>query len=246
MASVLNEMKFVSQKIRGIGNQMVSSYRQRSMKHHSAPSPTPLTTRLGRILASLFIAAIALAACGSAGEPVSAGSGSDDENTPNEITDPADETDDTGEAVPDRDDNGQLEDFEEAIAAGGDDPASDFVQPIDPPQDPETTAEWQRLLSEDAVAPDDILDPKPWAIVEAFAISADATEVIVRYTAGNPPCTQSRTSVIETDTSIEISLEVGLHPNVAAMSCLAGDADTETIVPLKSPVGDRSITAIQP
>lgn len=229
---------------------MISPYRQRSMKYHMNTLPqtlqsthTGLATRLRRAAALACIGALAFTACGSDGEPVSAGSA--DENGIEDAADPGN-TVDTDAGVQDKNDEGELEDYEQAIADGADDPASDYIQPIDEPLDAETAAQWKRLIEADVVAPGDIVDPIAWEIEDVIAVSADATEIIVRYTASNPPCSQSRATVVETDDTIEVSLEVGLHPNVAAMSCLAGTSGAEIVVPLANPVGDRAIVAIQP
>lgn len=204
------------------------------------------TSRLRRTAALLCACALAFTACGSTGEPVSAGTA--DENGIEDAAAPDDteSTADIDAGVQDKNDEGELEDYEEAIAEGGDDPATDYVQPIDKPLDDETATIWKRLVATDVVTPGDIVDAKSWEIEEAIALSADATEIVVRYIAGSPPCSQSRATVVETDDTIEVSLEVGLHPNVAAMSCLAGTASTEIVVPLANPVGDKAIVAVQP
>ncbi len=239
------------------------------MKYQKTSTSTPISTpiskqghtttvlqRLRRGTAVLFISALAFTACGNDGEPVSAGTSDTSENGIEDAADDAidetpgdlsgDITGDEGETVQDRDENGELEDYEEAIADGANDPATDYVQPIDEPVDDETAAVWKRLIEADVVAADDIIDPQPWEIIQAFAVSADENEVIVRYEAGSPPCTQSRATVVETDTTIEVSLEVGLHPNIAAMSCIAQVVNSEIAVPLTNPVGDREVIAVQP
>ncbi len=196
-----------------------------------------------------------LSACGSDGEPVSTGSSSADGDE-NQITDPAqdelgstDSTDSTGST----DGAGATADeLKEQVLEGSatedtedtDDPPSDLVQPIDQPLPDAASDQWQRVA--DAVDPSQIVDAKPWAIDQALAVSADSAEVVVRFTAGNPPCTQARATVVETNETVEVSLEVGLHPNVAAMSCLAGTSGSEIVVPLEAPIGTRTVTAINP
>jgi hypothetical protein len=92
---------------------------------------------------------------------------------------------------------------------------------------------------EPIAALDDLVDPQP-APIDDVAVGTEQA-IIVRYQNGYAPCAGARVTVVETDSTIEVSLETGLDPNAAAMSCLAGITGYEQTVLLASPIGDREL-----
>jgi len=89
-------------------------------------------------------------------------------------------------------------------------------------------------------AMDDMVDPQP-APIDEVIVGGDGQSITVRYQNGYEPCSGARVKVIEDDLTIEILLETGLHPNVAAMSCLAGTTGYEQTLILDSPIGEREV-----
>ncbi|MGI9596815.1 MAG: hypothetical protein ACR2QK_11685 [Acidimicrobiales bacterium] len=78
------------------------------------------------------------------------------------------------------------------------------------------------------------------AAIDSVAAIDDRT-LAVRYQNGSEPCSLANVTVTETEGSITVLLETGLHPNAAAMSCIAQVIDYEIRVELADPVGDREI-----
>jgi hypothetical protein len=84
-----------------------------------------------------------------------------------------------------------------------------------------------------------LISPKLTEILEVVRI--DDTTLGVRYENAAEPCSLANVTVTEDDEVIELVLETGLHPNSAAMSCIAAVFIYEIQVELAQPVGDRQI-----
>lgn len=87
----------------------------------------------------------------------------------------------------------------------------------------------------------DLISAQPAPIIEL--ITVDDQTIGVRYENGSEPCSLANVTVTESDTEIVVELVTGLHPNAAAMSCIAQVIDYEIQVTLDAPVGDRQIVA---
>lgn len=87
---------------------------------------------------------------------------------------------------------------------------------------------------------DGMLDPQSHPI-DDVVVSADGLRLGVRYMGAAEPCSGGVATVVEDATSIVVELETGLHPNAAAMSCIAQVMAYELAVELDAPVGDRDI-----
>ena len=85
----------------------------------------------------------------------------------------------------------------------------------------------------------DLISAQPGQIDSVKPI--DDQTLAVRYSNGSEPCSLANVTVTETETSISVDLETGLHPNAAAMSCIAQVVDYEIRVTLDQPIGDREI-----
>lgn len=85
----------------------------------------------------------------------------------------------------------------------------------------------------------ELTSPQRADIAEVVAI--DDQRLAVRYEGAAEPCALANVTVTETDSSVTVLLETGLHPNAAAMSCIAQVFDYEIRVTLDAPLGDREI-----
>lgn len=163
------------------------------------------------------------AACGS-GE--TAGTTAGDDETVTTVSDDAD--DGADEAVGDD-------------ADGADDGNSDDeIPPVDeegPTPDP--------VVEDDAgyeptIAMDDLTAPQAHPIDEVV-VSDDGLTLGVRYQASTEPCSGARAVVAEDDTTVTVTLESGLHPDAASMSCIQQIVAYELAVALEAPLGDRDL-----
>ncbi len=68
------------------------------------------------------------------------------------------------------------------------------------------------------------------------------SQLIVTFPAGFAPCAGGRAMATETADAVVISIEVGVHQNVAAMTCPAGTDEHQLILPLAADVGDRALS----
>jgi len=93
---------------------------------------------------------------------------------------------------------------------------------------------------EPTLAMPNITDPRPHPI-DDVVVSEDGTTVGVRYEAASEPCSGAVAEVAETADTIEVTLETGLNPDAASMSCIAQIIRYELAVPLDEPLGDRTI-----
>ncbi len=89
----------------------------------------------------------------------------------------------------------------------------------------------------------DMISGQPAPIEEIRTI--DEQTIGVRYQNGSEPCSLADVTVTESDTEITVALQTGLHPNAAAMSCIAQVLGYEIQVELDAPIGDRSIVAVE-
>lgn len=154
---------------------------------------------------ALLVLALILAACGSSGDDVDAGAGSD------------------GAADGAQDDGS--DDATTTTTSAGDDQAdggSDGYQ---------ATTSDPSLISATVTTIDEV-------------VTIDDQTIGVRYSNGSEPCSLANVTVVESDTDITVTLETGLHPNAAAMSCIAQVLDYEIQVALDAPIGDRTIVPV--
>lgn len=101
-------------------------------------------------------------------------------------------------------------------------PVSDGYTPMDPRTD---------LVSLQAATPDEVVvDP------------SDDARLLIHFVGAAQPCSGAAVTVTETDAEVIVTLETGLDPNAAAMSCIAQVFDYEIAIALDSPLGERSIT----
>ncbi len=92
-------------------------------------------------------------------------------------------------------------------------------------------------------AQSDLISGQPAPIDEVRVI--DDQTIGVRYQNGSEPCSLADVSVTESDTEITVALQTGLHPNAAAMSCIAQVLGYEIQVNLDAPIGDRTIVPVE-
>lgn len=90
----------------------------------------------------------------------------------------------------------------------------------------------------------DLIQPVHTAIDDVVVI--DETTLAVRFWNGSEPCARADVTVTEGDAEVTLRLVTGLHPNVAAMTCLTGPVYYEIPVELASPLGDRTIVRDDP
>ncbi|MGI9614377.1 MAG: hypothetical protein ACR2QO_15810 [Acidimicrobiales bacterium] len=93
---------------------------------------------------------------------------------------------------------------------------------------------------EPTLAMPDITDPKPHPI-DDVVVSEDGDRLGVRYEGASEPCAGAFAEVAETVDTVTITLETGLNPNAAAMTCIAQVIRYELAVPLENPLGDREL-----
>ncbi len=174
-----------------------------------------------RLMIALIAAlALLLAACGGDADEVVAGAGGD------ETEEPADgdaETPESNDAMDEdaMEDDAMDEDEMEEHDDSGTDPSmtdGDFTKTTSSP---------------------DLISAQKAPIIDVVTI--DEQTLGVRYQAGAEPCALANVTITETDSSVTVLLETGLHPNAAAMSCIAQVFDYEIEAPLEQPLGDRSI-----
>lgn len=101
------------------------------------------------------------------------------------------------------------------------------------------TSQWIRIESDPEVT-----QYQPAQPVEVLAHPNKAQAILVRFMMPQPPCSGARVRTAESASTIAVALELGLHRNVAAMSCLATEGQFELEVALEAPVANRSIQAI--
>lgn len=89
----------------------------------------------------------------------------------------------------------------------------------------------------------DMISGQPAPIDEVVIV--DDQTIGVRYENGSEPCSLADVTVTETDAEIVVALQTGLHPNAAAMSCIAQVLSYEIQVSLDAPVGDRTIVTTE-
>ena len=85
----------------------------------------------------------------------------------------------------------------------------------------------------------DLISARPAPIAEVRIV--DDQTLGVRYASGSEPCVAALVTVTETDADITVGLQVGLHPDAAAMSCIDQVFDYEIQVALDGPIADRSV-----
>lgn len=85
----------------------------------------------------------------------------------------------------------------------------------------------------------DLISPQPAPIAEIVTI--DDQTIGIRYQNGSEPCALANVTITEGDSEISVALETGLHPNAAAMSCIAQVVDYEIQISLDAPIGERTI-----
>ncbi len=85
----------------------------------------------------------------------------------------------------------------------------------------------------------DLISGQPGQIDSVKPI--DDQTLAVRFSNSSEPCSLANVTTTQTPTSISVELETGLHPNAAAMTCIAQVVDYEIRVTLDQPIGDREI-----
>ena len=80
--------------------------------------------------------------------------------------------------------------------------------------------------------------------IDEIVMSDDGLTLGVRYQGAAEPCSGAVASVAEDDSTIIVTLETGLNPEAAAMSCIAEVMSYELAVGLDAPVGDREIISV--
>ena len=193
-----------------------------------------------RLAALVLTAGLVLAACGDDGAPgeVSAGGAG-------QATDESPDSDSPDSEGPDSD-------SPDSEGPDSDSPDDEGSASEEPPADDTSDSDRDDAAQEDDVSPqyqptvshDEILSPEPAAIVEIVEI--DDTTLGVRFEGAAEPCARARVTVDEDDDTIEVGLETGLHPNAAAMSCIAAVVSYEIPVSLEAPIGDREVVAVVP
>lgn len=86
--------------------------------------------------------------------------------------------------------------------------------------------------------------PELISVQKAPIIGVEAIDdqtLAVRYRNASEPCALANVTVTETGSDVTVLLETGLHPNAAAMTCIAQVIDYEIRVSLDEPLGDRQI-----
>ena len=105
---------------------------------------------------------------------------------------------------------------------------------------PAPNADWERVQSRDD------LDQLRAVAIEELAWNDDFTVALVRYIGPAEPCSGSRVTLAETDTLVKFTLESGLPPDAAVISCIAAILPYEIAVPLAAPLGDRDVDLVDP
>jgi hypothetical protein len=136
-------------------------------------------------------------------------------------------------------------------ACGGDDGEEDVVatattadpdSPVSSPPGTDTgtvpATTWTRIeptedLTDAVVATPDELVPDP----------DDPNAVLVRFYGGVQPCYGARTTVVESDSEVTVTLEVGSNPAGAGQACIEIAEAQELQVVLDAPLGDRELVA---
>ncbi len=181
------------------------------LRTDSPRSGSASKTRL--LLALTVLAALSLlaTACGSDDEAVDAGADAEQEL-------PAEDAQDgSADELPADDDDDEPQDGDAAADDGSTDDSGYQLTESQPD-----------MISAQA-APIDQLE------------TIDDQTIAVRYQNGSEPCSLANVTVTESDTEVVVGLETGLHPNAAAMSCIAQVIQYEIQVTLAAPIGDRTI-----
>lgn len=89
----------------------------------------------------------------------------------------------------------------------------------------------------------DIVDPQV-ADIDDVIVDADDVTLVVRYSSAAEPCSGAIVEVVETETSVAVTLKTGLNPNAAAMTCVAGVFGYEQAAPLAAPLAGRDIVIV--
>lgn len=181
--------------------------------------PQTTSKTLTRFGALLMAGTLLFAACGEDSEPVTAGGAPTSEDASG-VSDQ--------ELPPDPD----------ADATGGDEPDSLPPDQLTEPGDsepPVVSGAYQP--TEPRI---DLLDPRP-AVIDQVVTSDDPAVLLVQYQNASEPCSGANATVEETADTVTVSLQTGLHPNAAAMSCIAQVLGYELAVALSEPLGDRQI-----
>lgn len=133
-------------------------------------------------------------------------------------------------------------------ACGSDDPEAGGVDPdptteqddtigdVTPDPNGEATEGYTLLVPRS-----DLISLEPGTVDEIIVDPDNDQQLLLHFEGAAEPCSGAAVSVEETDTSITIDFQIGLDPNVAAMTCIAQVFDYEIVIPLDAPVGDRSI-----
>ncbi len=100
----------------------------------------------------------------------------------------------------------------------------------------ESNKKWQRTQTNA-----EIQNYKPAEIIEVVDDPEDPQTVLVHFEMGAEPCSGAKATAIETDDAVTIALEVGLHKNVAAMTCVNTTISYELAVSLEKPLGERDL-----
>lgn len=99
--------------------------------------------------------------------------------------------------------------------------------------------QWIRIETDPAVSQYQSVRP-----LQVIPHPNDPQAILVQFVMPHPPCSGAKVKLAETDDSISVDLLVGLHENVAAMTCLAGEGQYELKVKLGAPFAKRSIQVV--
>jgi len=98
------------------------------------------------------------------------------------------------------------------------------------------SAQWSQIETDPEVGGYELVDP-----IDVLVDPDDEQRVLVRFAMGYTPCSGAKAEVDETAETVTVRLFVGLHNNVAAMTCPAGQQNYELAVPLTAPVMRRTL-----
>ena len=90
---------------------------------------------------------------------------------------------------------------------------------------------------------DDLVDPVVATPDELVPDPDDPNAVLVRFYGGVQECNGARASVVESETEVRITLEVGARPEAGDQACIEIAEAQELVVTLDAPVGDRELIA---
>lgn len=138
---------------------------------------------------------------------------------------------------------GPVEDVESSEPAeeGADEtlPEEQTGDAVTPDPDIPPTDGYTRLIPRD-----DLVSLQPRTPDEVVADPADDRRLLIRFQGAAEPCSGAAIEITESADTVTVTLQEGLDPNAAAMSCIAQVFDYEIAVVLDAPLGDREISVV--